>query len=119
MDRITVKNIVAHGRHGANPGEREHPQAFHIDLHLDLDLTKATRSDELTDTIDYAAVHRRVLEIVESHSYALLERLGGAILDGVASDARIVRAEVSIAKPELLDGATPSVTIVRERKSRR
>ncbi len=119
MDRITVKNIVAHGRHGANPGEREHPQAFHIDLHLDLDLSKATRSDELTDTIDYAAVHRRVLEIVESHSYALLERLGGAILDGVASDARVVRAEVSIAKPELLDGATPSVTIVRERKSRR
>lgn len=76
------------------------------------------QTDELADTVDYAAVHRRVVEIVETHSYALLERLAAEILDAVMSDSRIVRAELSIAKPGLLDGATPNVMIVREREPR-
>jgi 7,8-dihydroneopterin aldolase/epimerase/oxygenase len=117
LDRITLKNIVAHGRHGHSPGERDRLQALHIDLQLDLDLTLPARSDELADTVDYADVHRRVVHIVETRSFALLERLAGAILENIMIDAKIVRAELSIAKPGLLDGATPAVTIVRERES--
>lgn len=116
MDRIVLHDIIVHGKHGVNPSERELLQPFRVDLVLHLDLSKAAASDDLHDTINYAAVHRRVVEIVESRSYALLERLAAAILDEVASDARIHTADISIAKPGLLDGATPSVRLVRERK---
>jgi 7,8-dihydroneopterin aldolase/epimerase/oxygenase len=115
MDRITVGGIVAHGRHGASPGERDRTQALHLDLVIDADLSRAARSDELADTIDYSRVHAEIVEIVERHSYALLERLAAVILDRLFTDPRVVRAELSIAKPHLLDGATPAVTIVRER----
>jgi len=118
LDRITLRNIVARGRHGVHPGERDRPQQLHVDLGLELNLSRAMQTDELADTVDYAAVHRRVVEIVETHSYALLERLAAEILDAVMSDSRIVRAELSIAKPGLLDGATPNVMIVREREPR-
>lgn len=115
MDRITLQRIVAHGCHGANPGERDRPQPFHIDLAFDLDLSRASESDALEDTVDYARVYERVMEIVEKRSYALLERLAADIVEILLAEQRVTRAEVTIAKPGLLDGATPSVTLVRER----
>jgi dihydroneopterin aldolase len=115
MDRIILHDIIVRGRHGVNPSERELLQPFRIDLVLQLDLSRAASSDDLHDTINYAAVHRRIVEIVEQRSYALLERLAAAILDEVASDERIRSADISIAKPGILDGATPSVRLVRER----
>ncbi len=115
MDRITLRGIVAHGRHGANPGERDRPQPFRIDLAIDLDLSRAAESDELRDTVDYADVYRRIVGVVETHSYRLIERLASEIAEVAMSDDRAVRAEVTVAKPTLLDGATPSVTLVRER----
>ncbi len=72
------------------------------------------RSDDLGDTLDYAHLHRRIATIVQSTSFALLERLAAEIADALFRDARIARAQVRIAKPELLDGATPSVCLRRE-----
>jgi dihydroneopterin aldolase len=116
MDRIVLHDIIANGKHGVKPDEREKTQPFRIDLVLHLDLSQAAASDDLHDTINYAAVHRRIVEIVGTRSYALLEKLAAAILDDVASDERIRIADISIAKPGILDGATPSVRLVRERE---
>jgi dihydroneopterin aldolase len=116
MDRIVLHDIIAHGKHGVKSDERATPQPFRIDLVLHLDLSRAASSDDLHDTINYAAVHRRIVEIVQTHSYALLEKLAAVILDDVAGDERIRSADISIAKPGILDGATPSVRLVRERE---
>lgn len=118
MDRISLRNIVAHGKHGANPGERDRSQPFHIEVDLDIDLTRAGQTDELHDTVDYAAVHRTVVTIVEERSYQLLERVASVILDEILRDPRILRASLSIAKPDLLDGATPAVKLSRDNRKR-
>jgi 7,8-dihydroneopterin aldolase/epimerase/oxygenase len=114
MDRITLRDIVAYGRHGANPGERDRAQPFHIRIEMDVDLSPSAASDALADTVNYAEVHRRVVETVERRSFVLLERLAAEILTEILSDRRIARASVTIGKPQILDGATPSVTLVRE-----
>jgi dihydroneopterin aldolase len=69
----------------------------------------------LSRTMDYAALHGRIVRIVAATSYALLERLAADLLDAVLEDRRVARAEVTIAKPGILDGATPSVTLSRSR----
>ena len=114
MDEIAIHAIRARGRHGANPGERDAEQVFDIDVILDVNLQDAARSDDLADTSDYAAIHARVVAIVAATSFGLLERLADEILAEIFADARIVRARVQIAKPHLLDGATPSVTLARD-----
>ena len=53
------------------------------------------------------------MRIVSTTSYALLERLAGDLLDAVFDDARVLRAQVTVSKPAILDGATPSVTLER------
>lgn len=113
MDVIEISGIVAQGRHGANPGERDREQPFEIDIKLELDLSRGERSDDLDQTVDYAKMHSAVVRIVREHSYVLLERLAGVVIQELFVDPRIARAEVRIGKPGLLDGATPSVTLRR------
>ncbi len=116
-DTIALRGIRAYGKHGANPGERTYVQPFDLELELDVDLTAPRRSDALADTIDYAALHARIVRLVETQSFALLERLGETIVGDVMRDERIVAARLSLAKPGLLAGATPSVTLRADRAS--
>ncbi|MBV8639273.1 MAG: dihydroneopterin aldolase [Candidatus Eremiobacteraeota bacterium] len=118
MDRISLRNIVAHGKHGANPGERDRAQPFHLEVDLDVDLSRAGLTDELHDTVDYAKVYETVVKIVEEKSFKLMERVASVILDEILRDPRIVRASLAIAKPDLLDGATPTVRLERNNRKR-
>jgi dihydroneopterin aldolase len=115
LDTIEVRGIRAWGHHGANPGEQDVAQPFDIDLAFELDLRAARASDDLADTVSYADVHADIVRIVARERFALLERLGEAIFDALFADPRIASARVSIAKPKLLAGATPVVTLHRAR----
>lgn len=115
MDLITLRGMRVMGRHGANPGERDAEQPFDIEIDLHADLERASRSDDLRDTVNYDTLHKRVAHIVRSTSFELLERLAAEILDALFAEPLVRRAAVTIAKPQLLDGATPAVRIERER----
>ncbi len=91
------------------------PQPFDIDVLIELDLAAARQTDRLSETLDYAALHHSIVEIVRTKSFDLLERLGQEVLTLILSDPRVATAEVRIAKPRLLAGATPSVTLRQAR----
>ena len=114
MDRITLRGVRAYGRHGTEAHERQHRQLFIVDVTAEIDLRRAAESDDLADTLNYAALYRRLVRIVSTTSYSLLERLAGSLLDEVFADHRVARAELTVSKPEILAGATPSVTLARE-----
>jgi dihydroneopterin aldolase len=113
MDRIALRGVRAYGRHGYDADERERPQPFEIDVTMEIDLCAAQSSDDIADTVDYAALCKRLIVVVATTSYALLERLAGDLLDELFADRRVVRAQVTVGKPGILDGATPSVTLDR------
>ena len=118
MDRIRIAGIRAYGRHGVTAAERAEAQPFDVDLTVECDLTGAARGDDIAQTIDYARLHERVVAAVRDQSHALLERLARSILDAAFEDARIAAAEVTVAKPGMLGGATPSVTLARKNDRR-
>lgn len=115
MDRIRLDGVRAYGKHGADAAEREHAQPFDVAISAELDLADAAASDDLSRTLDYASLHEQIVRIVATTSYALLERLAADLLDAVLEDRRVTHAQVTIAKPGVLDGATPSVTLRRSR----
>ncbi|MFN2448898.1 MAG: dihydroneopterin aldolase [Candidatus Baltobacteraceae bacterium] len=114
MDVIELRGMRVYGKHGANPGERDREQIFELNVRLELDLAQAASGDELQATLDYAALHARIKATVESTSFRLLERLASEVMGAIFADARVARAGVRIAKPQLLEGATPSVLLQRE-----
>ena len=52
-----------------------------VDLELTVDLTKASQSDNLDDTVHYGLVFEAVQKQVEDKKYILIERLAGAICE--------------------------------------
>ena len=111
LDKIELCGIRAFGHHGADPGEKNVPQPFDIDVSFELDLTAARGSDALADTLDYSTLHATIVRLVSERSYNLIERLGADLLDAILADPRVQRASVRIAKPALLAGATPAVIL--------
>lgn len=111
-DRITLRGMRFVGRHGVSPEERAEPQPFEVDLVLRLDLSSAAASDDLADTVDYAAAFAVARRIVEGRSFQLLEALAGAIADAVLAGFRVEDVEVRVRKPKApLPGAFETVEV--------
>ncbi len=113
MDVMRIDGIRALGRHGADPGERDAAQPFDVNVVLELDLRPAEQSDTLHEAVDYSVLRQRIVDIVEATSFRLIERLAAEIARAVLDDARVAHAEITVAKPGILQGATPSVTLRR------
>jgi dihydroneopterin aldolase len=118
-DRITLRGLRFLGRHGVELEERLEPQPFEVDVILRGDLSAAAASDDLADTVDYAAVFTLVGEVVEGRSYRLLEALAGAIADALLAAHPIEDVEVRVRKPKApLPGAFDAVEVrLRRRRS--
>lgn len=113
MDVMRLDGIRAFGRHGADPGERDTAQPFDVTVVLETDLTPAAESDDLREAIDYSVMRQTIASIIESTSFRLIERLAAEIARAILEDRRIAHAEITVAKPGVLEGATPSVTLRR------
>ncbi|MFS1663825.1 dihydroneopterin aldolase [Streptococcus sp. zg-JUN1979] len=81
MDKIYLENCRFYAYHGAFEEEQRLGQIFRVDCILGVDLTKASQSDSLDDTVHYGLVFERIKHIVEEERYRLIERLAGAIIE--------------------------------------
>ena len=113
---IRIRGMRFWGKHGANPGEREHDQPIDMDVEISADLEDAAQSDALTETIDYSAVYRTCERIAAQRSFALLEALADDVARAVCENPKVLEAVVRVRKPRLLDGATPEVEVRRRPK---
>ena len=85
MDKIILNGCRFYGYHGAFAEEQTLGQIFVVDLELAVDLTKASQSDNLEDTVHYGLVFEAVQRQVENEKYILIERLAGAICEDLNS----------------------------------
>ena len=83
-DQISIIGIKAFGYHGVLPHEAVEGQEFIVDLLITLDLQAASRSDDLTDTVNYAELVQIVHKNIVGERVQLIERLAGRIADAVA-----------------------------------
>jgi len=100
-DRIELRAMRFAGRHGVLPFEVERPQAFEVDVILELDLAPAGATDDLARTVDYGAVFAAARAVVEGPHVALIETLAERIAAAVlASGPSAGAVTVRVRKPE-------------------
>ncbi len=99
-DRIELRGLTVHGRHGVYEHERVSGQDFVVDITVWIDLADAAASDDLADTYDYDALARLAAGIVAGPPRNLIETVGGEIADRVMDDARVHAVEVVVHKPQ-------------------
>ena len=100
-DVITLKGIWGFGYHGVFETERASGQDFYVDVELEVDLTRASVSDDVKDTINYAEVTDLVVEEITTNPVSLIEKLAGRIAERIkATFAQAARVTVTVHKPQ-------------------
>ncbi|MGD8192463.1 dihydroneopterin aldolase [Brevibacillus ginsengisoli] len=112
MDKLYFNRMSFYGYHGVFDAEAKLGQRFFIDLELQLDLSKAGKSDDLHDTVNYADIFEKVRQIVESERYQLIEALAERIATQLLEDFSFHEVKVKVTKPNPpINGHYDSVAI--------
>lgn len=117
LDQIHIHDLQLRCIVGVFEDEREDKQDLLINITLFADLGKACESDALEDTVDYKAVKKSIVAMVEASSFKLIERLAGEIANICLSFPQVEAVRVRIEKPGALRFARASgVEIYRKTK---
>src|SRR5512142_1661865 len=99
MDKVRLHHILVYGHHGVSPEEQAVGRPFEVDVEMALDLRAAGERDDLSATVDYAAVCALVARINEAGPYRLLEAFAERIAKEVLSRPEVREVTVRVRKP--------------------
>jgi dihydroneopterin aldolase len=115
MDRIIITDLEVFYRVGVPDAERAQPQRLLLSLELELDFTAAAAGDDLSRTVDYFGLTRRLLALGEGRSWKLIETLAVDVAQGVLQDFAVQRVTVEVKKFILPETRHVGVRVVRSR----
>lgn len=85
MGKIILDGIEVYSFHGYSREERKIGGKYRVDIEIDLDTSKAEKSDKLKDTINY----ERIFSIVQAQmgeASKLIEHIGRNIVDAIVEE---------------------------------
>ena len=105
MAVIRINDLKVRTLIGAYSWERVNKQELIINITIEYDASKACRSDQLKDALNYESVATKAIKTIERSGHTLLEKLTSKLLAGIMSDRRVERAHVRVDKPHALPQA--------------
>ncbi|MDM7857040.1 dihydroneopterin triphosphate 2'-epimerase [Thiopseudomonas acetoxidans] len=116
LAKIRIKNLRLRTYIGINDDEIRNKQDVLINITLVYRAKDAVISNNIEDALNYRSICKTVIALVESKSFALLERLTQEVLDCVMNFERVEFAEVEIDKPHALRfSESVSITLTAQR----
>ncbi|PQB08307.1 dihydroneopterin aldolase [Polaribacter filamentus] len=98
MGIIQVNNIKLYANHGCLEEEEKIGSEYRVDVEVKANLRKSSKTDDLTDTVDYVHLNHIVKEEMAIRS-KLLEEVAQRILNRFFKELKMVqKATVSVAK---------------------
>ena len=116
---IVLTNLEFYAYHGVPDAEQEVGHRYRVTAQLKLSECGAERSDDIAETLDYAAAARVILEIGTGRQYRTLERLAREMGDTLLAEfPSLASVEISVAKiappmPFILESVSVAVTCHR------
>jgi FolB domain-containing protein len=115
-DQIHIKDLLLRTIIGINDEERRDRQDVLINLVLYVDTRPAGESDDIDHAVNYRTLAKRVIQLVETSQFFLVEKLATEIAAICLGDRRVERVRVTVEKPGALRFArSVGVTIERGR----
>lgn len=116
---VFVRGLAVQARLGVYPHEKAAPQCVVIGVELAVEDEAAPSSvgaDDLRRVVDYERVVRAARAVAEGGHTLLVETLAERIAAAALEDPRVLRARVSVEKPDAFpDVASVGVVIERAR----
>jgi dihydroneopterin aldolase len=114
MDIIFIEELRAETWIGIYPREKAMPQTVEISLRIGVSTASAGASDDIRDTVDYAAVVERLRDDLASSHFNLLEALAEHVASYLLETFAVHWVRISIAKLGMMPGVK-RVGVVIER----
>jgi FolB domain-containing protein len=102
MDKIIIKDLLLRGIIGVNEDERVNKQDILINIVIYFDTWAASKSDKITDALNYKTVTKRIIAHVEASADFLVEKLSGDIAKIIITEFDVERVRVRLEKPGAL-----------------
>jgi D-erythro-7,8-dihydroneopterin triphosphate epimerase len=97
---LRVRTII-----GTNSWERKNKQELIVNITLEYDADKASRSDNLKDALDYEHIAKTVIKTIENSHCLLLEKLAVQVMDQIKRYKGLQNASLRIDKPQAIPEA--------------
>ena len=111
LNGIEVKCVI-----GERPDERVREQELRVDVELTIADTVA-ETDELGDTVDYAALADRIRAALVAAKCKMIERAAKVACDVCCAEAKVLSATVAVTKGGAVPGlSSASAVYTEERK---
>jgi len=101
-DKILIQDLLIRGLIGIHDWEREKKQDILINVEMEADCRPAGESDDFRDAVDYRAVTKEIIALVEGSAFFLVEKLAEEIAKICLQDSRVAVARVRVEKPGAL-----------------
>ena len=105
MDKIFINDLQVETVIGIFNWEREIKQTISINLEMEFDISKAAKSDDINDSLDYKKVSKRIISLCEKADSYLVENLIEKIAQVVLKEFPVSKVTVSLEKPGALRGS--------------
>jgi 7,8-dihydroneopterin aldolase/epimerase/oxygenase len=96
---VYIRGLRAQAVIGVYEWERHIRQTLVLDLEMASDTARAAASDQIADTLDYAAISGRVVALVEASEYQLLETLADAVARMITREFGVPWLRLRLSKP--------------------
>lgn len=119
-DVVFLSGLTFYAYHGVHSEERTLGQRFKVDVIVEADLREAGKTDNLTDTVSYSSVYKRVKSVVEGPPRQLIEAVAEDIATTLLAEFEMATAvTVTIHKPDApIQGAMLDTVGVRIHRHR-
>jgi 7,8-dihydroneopterin aldolase/epimerase/oxygenase len=104
-DRIFLHGLTTECVIGFIDWERRVKQTVVLDLELPVDCERASRTDQVSETIDYKKVAKRVLAFVAASEFQLVETLAQRIAMLILEEFAVDWVRISLNKPGAIRSA--------------
>ncbi len=114
MDIVYIKQLEIETIIGINDWERNVRQKVRIDLEMATNISKAGKTDNIDDTLNYKSIAKRIIEFVESSKFLLIEALAENVAAIILEEFQVPWLKLTLSKPGAVRGSRDvGVTIER------
>jgi dihydroneopterin aldolase len=113
VDLVSVRDLSVQAVIGVLEWERGITQTLIFDVVLAADVASAARTDDLADALDYSAVARTIVSVIQDGRFRLIETAAERVADRLLTDHRVAWLRLEVRKPIASGGYTAAVTIER------
>ena len=118
MDRIFIHNIEVKTTIGVWEWERKIKQTVLIDLEIGTDIHRASKTDDIEDTVNYKTVVKHIEKFVAGSSFQLVETMAEKISEIIHTEYEVPWVEVKVNKPGAISIAQDVGVIIRRDRKR-